>query len=362
MKLISWNCRGFGAALTIKELKVNCNKFKPQMVFLMETKQSKKKFECVRRRRFNFFGSYYVDPRGLSGGLAVWWHEDLKVEILFSSKNFIHTVTIEGQIQNACLVTFVYGPPNVSDRDVFWKKLHELAPSMDMVWLCVGDFIEILYQSEKWGGNFRNPRSFSLFQDWTAECDMVDLDFKGQKFTWSNGQLGGGLIKERLDRAMANISFRLEFIRALVFHVETIESNHCLLVVGFNFVDRRMPWKFRFESMWVEHDEYHSVVRDGWSLVDELEVYDKIHEVEARLNSCRALLSQWSKNAFPNNKKEIERLMGELSLIKNGDMTIDKANEVGRLKGEVEKLWELEEKYWGQGIRWSELGIMMVFG
>lgn len=55
---------------------------------------------------------------------------------------------------------------------------------------------------------------------------MVDLEFKGQVFTWSNGHSDSSLIKERLDRAMGNINFILEFPRALVFHVDFIESDH----------------------------------------------------------------------------------------------------------------------------------------
>lgn len=88
---------------------------------------------------------------GLSGGLTVWWHEELKVEVLFSSKNFNHTVVCGEQFENVCLITFVYGPPCASEMDGFWKKLHELAPAQDK-WLCVGDFNNILYQSEKWEG------------------------------------------------------------------------------------------------------------------------------------------------------------------------------------------------------------------
>lgn len=143
---------------------------------------------------------------------------------------------------------------------------------------------------------------------------------------------------------MANISFRLEFVRALVLQIDIIESDHCLLMVDFNFVDRRSPRFFIFESMWVEHEEYHSVVRDGWSLEGGVGACDKVHEVDTRLNNCRIFLSQWSKEAFSNNKKEIDRLMRELSVINEGGMTTEKALEVDKLKVEVERFWELEEK------------------
>lgn len=34
--------------------------------------------------------------------------------------------------------------------------------------------------------------------------DLIDMQFKGQKFTWSNNWQNGGLIKIRLDRGVVN--------------------------------------------------------------------------------------------------------------------------------------------------------------
>lgn len=119
MSILSCNYRGLGVASTVKELKVNCIKYKPQLVFLMETKHCKKKLDVVRRRKFKFDGSVYVDPIGLSRGLAVWWDVSVRVEILFQSKNIIHMAVSEGQFGDVCLISCVYGPPRASQRDVF---------------------------------------------------------------------------------------------------------------------------------------------------------------------------------------------------------------------------------------------------
>lgn len=268
MRLISWNCRGFGAALTIKELKDNCFKYKPQMVFLMETKQLQRRLEGLRRKTFKFDDSCYVDPVGLSGGLALWWSNDLNVQILYKSKNIIHAAIDGVCLSQSCLISFVYGPPCGSQKEAFWRKLSDLSPRFGGSWLCVGDYNDILYHSEKWEGNVRTANSFSLFRDWVDDYSMVDLEFKGQFFTWSNGHSDTSLIKERLDLAMGNVEFRLAFPRALIFHVESIESYHCIIMVDFNFLDLRTPKLFRFESIWVEHVDYATVVRDGWLLAN----------------------------------------------------------------------------------------------
>lgn len=129
-------------------------------------------------------------------------------------------------------------------------------------------------------------------------------------------------------------------------------------MVDLNFCDKVTPRQFKFESMGVEHPDYHTVVRDGWCLEDVEEYSDKILECSDRPNNCRSVLWEWSKEAFPNNKKKIDSLMKEISVLNEGSMSQEKAADVDRIKREIEKFWELEEKYWGQRSRsqWLKYG------
>ncbi|KAL8506330.1 hypothetical protein ACS0TY_017266 [Phlomoides rotata] len=60
--------------------------------------------------------------------------------------------------------------------------------SWSLPWLCVGDFNEILDDSEKLGGSLRNDNRMRDFPYSLETCGLVDLGFVGQKFTWSNKQ------------------------------------------------------------------------------------------------------------------------------------------------------------------------------
>ena len=66
--------------------------------------------------------------------------------------------------------------------------------------LLMGDFNEILYNSEKEGGRPRTQRQLEAFHDVLAECELNDMRFTGDMYTWQRGQ-----IRERLDRAVANV-------------------------------------------------------------------------------------------------------------------------------------------------------------
>ena len=112
----------------------------------------------------NFEEAWYVHPEGKSGGLTLWWHEDVFVDVLSSSKNIIHTKVSS---LTHCLpeyISFVYGPPVEADRTQVWTQLRHIASTMSGTWMCVGDFNELLSQNDKWGGNPHVLRRIINFQ------------------------------------------------------------------------------------------------------------------------------------------------------------------------------------------------------
>lgn len=80
-----------------------------------------------------------------------------------------------------------------------------------MPWVCIGDFNEILYPWEKWGGRGRSNQQMKDFHQALDDCKLYDLGYRGPKFTWSNCQNGDDLIKERLDYGTANLELRVLF-------------------------------------------------------------------------------------------------------------------------------------------------------
>ncbi|KAK4276306.1 hypothetical protein QN277_019270 [Acacia crassicarpa] len=117
MNLFTWNCQGLGVALTVRNLREECSRKKPYLVFLMETKQ---KASVVRkvRRRCGFSKDWIVNPVGQSGGLALWWSDVLTVNILFLSANIIHANLVSETISTPTYITFMYGPTDEEENVV----------------------------------------------------------------------------------------------------------------------------------------------------------------------------------------------------------------------------------------------------
>ncbi|KAL8468719.1 hypothetical protein ACS0TY_031787 [Phlomoides rotata] len=149
--------------------------------------------------------------------------------------------------------------------------MRHIKPKPDAPWMCIGDFNEILWSMEKSGGNMRNLQQMESFQETINELELQDLNFKGYKFTWSNGRVGPQNIQVRLDRALANPLWRLMFPTHTVYHRTRIKSDHSPIVLECNKASNKNRGKkkrvrlFQFEKMWMESERCKEVVEYGWN-------------------------------------------------------------------------------------------------
>ncbi|KAL9667861.1 hypothetical protein QQ045_002230 [Rhodiola kirilowii] len=106
----------------------------------------------------------------------------------------------------------------------------------NLQWVILGDFNEILCANETQGGRQRNNWQMDNFRRVLNDCNLSDLGFSGDPFTFSNHREGGAECRARLDRVLADDEWRKKFPRAAVTHVHLHASDHQLIVLE---TDRR---------------------------------------------------------------------------------------------------------------------------
>ncbi|XVE60909.1 hypothetical protein DITRI_Ditri05aG0164500 [Diplodiscus trichospermus] len=87
-KDVTWNYQGLGFTLTVQTLKGLRKSEDPDMVFLMETKNKEKRVQGIREK-MGFKEGVVVDSEGKSKGLALWWKDKVRVEVIEKDKNLI---------------------------------------------------------------------------------------------------------------------------------------------------------------------------------------------------------------------------------------------------------------------------------
>jgi hypothetical protein len=71
-------------------------------------------------------GCIAADSRGKRGGLALFWDENVQVNLLTIGNHYIDVSIGEEPNATPWRVTFVYGEPRVEDRHCIWEIMQRL--------------------------------------------------------------------------------------------------------------------------------------------------------------------------------------------------------------------------------------------
>ncbi|KAK9018505.1 hypothetical protein V6N11_001478 [Hibiscus sabdariffa] len=236
MALVAWNVQGLGNKNIVRALRSLNLKYQPAIIFLSETKQKKRYLERVRRK-MKMSNSFYVEPEGIAGGLALWWSDDIHITILHSSKNII-------------------------DTEISMKARRRA--DRDSKWCVIGDLNIVANQEEKLGGALIDQNSTKWYLDFLDNTNLLEIPMKGVSFTWSNKRSEEDVILEKLDRALATVEWSTFFDRAIVLVEVAIASDHCPLVLCTDGLNRRGKREFKFESKWLSKEDCDNIVKEGW--------------------------------------------------------------------------------------------------
>lgn len=139
------------------------------------------------------------------------------------------------------------------------------------------------------------------------DCHMTDLGFSGPKFTWSKKRDIGDLIQCRLDRCWVNSGWKYFYLEANVTHLARVNSYHCPLLLNLNPLLGSTSYRpFRFQTIWLSHNEFPIVVRNAWA--------SKEGNLAGAISNFTTKAQRWNKEVFGNvfiRKKQImARLLG----------------------------------------------------
>ena len=350
MNCISLNCRGCGNAATIRELDVLVKTHIPKLVFLCETRQKKDRVAKLRRR-LGLSGFAGCDSEGMSGGLALFWHDSLQVEVKEITPRFIDVHVRMSTSAPLWRATFIYGEPRTDLRHRMWSTMCDLKAASDLPWFAVGDFNEALWQHEHMSACRRPENQMVAFRDTLLVCELKDLGFQGIPFTYDNGRRGNANVKVRLDRALADDRWRDIFTDASVVHLVTPCSDHCPILVK---LDREAATGSvckcrRYEIMWEREHALPEVISNAWQ---DCGPKSDLGEVNAALKKVMDVLQTWGGRKFGNVTRELARLRKKLENLRRDNAP---ACDIREAMDAMNELLYREEMLWLQRSRISWL-------
>ncbi|KAL4278142.1 hypothetical protein GQ457_03G020710 [Hibiscus cannabinus] len=291
------------------QLQEVCRKYNPCLVALLEPRISGNRANGIIRS-MGFRNSFRVEAHGFSGGIWVLWRDSIEVEILSVSNQFIH-----GRFRQ--------------EGEDCWA------------WILGGDFNSILRLGERHGGSVRGVGFSRAFNDFVFENGMLDVEFRGDEFTWRRGNL-----RKRLDRCLVNEEWNRMFPLSCVYHLDRVGSDHCPILLKTQVHSLgNSDWPFRFLSVWQDHPQFSDFLSSNWVDGD---------DVTSNIQRFQESVKDWNVNVFGHIGLRKKRILAQLRGI---DKALrrhfsDRLVELDKqLREELNEVVRQEEALWSQKSR-----------
>lgn len=144
----------------------------PSVLCVLETQVRKTRVEGLKST-LGFDNSFAVSSLGRSGGIGLFWNNEIKVEILSYSQYHIDAIATES-CGDQWRLTTVYEEAQTSKRCKTWDMLKFIKSSSALPWVCVGDFNEVLHRSEHVGVQERSYAQIAGFREMVDVCGLYD--------------------------------------------------------------------------------------------------------------------------------------------------------------------------------------------
>lgn len=119
-------------------------------------------------------------------------------------------------------------------------------------------------------------------------------------------------MKERLDRVLCSMDWRIMFPGAEVFALPAVGSDHSPLILETSAHSKRHKKPFHYEAYWNDDAECREVISTAWNSIS--------HQHPAFLSNLKTVttaLSKWSHEKFSNGHARVIALQHQLQDLMN---------------------------------------------
>ncbi|KAH7845104.1 hypothetical protein Vadar_021447 [Vaccinium darrowii] len=330
---------GVGNPLTVRNLKELVKFHSPDCIFLMESKNHSSKINAIRKE-LGYSEMVTVEPIGIGGGLSLLWKHDIDVEILEKQHSFLEATVKDGRGFHSWRVFFLHAPAGgYVERKAFWQVLRDKVSRVRQNCMLLGDFNAITSNDEKYGGSNKEEWELRDFRAFISESQLIDMGYVGYPFTWNNKRQGRNNIRERLDRALINSSWRLKYPTGVLHHLRPMGSDHCPILVDSDGGISKPRQRFVFDRRWSKDENCQEIITKAWNLNVE---GSKWFKVQAKIMCCRLELLKWRTRSGSNSGRRMQQLQEELDRL--GKMDFFDAEKYATCEEQLKQAYKDDER------------------
>lgn len=269
-------------------------------------------------RRLGFYGSVTLPAIGKAGGFCLFWKFGVNVRVLNYSGSIIEVLVGGEQGKSNWVLFYTYGPPYAKLKPSFWNGIADRVLMCGKPWLILGDLNVVMNQHEKYGGKAFSQGDAKNFLNFLGQSDGVDLGCSGGHYTWQNKRDTSTLVKERLDKAVCDSQWCIEYPRSGLLNLPIIGSDHAPILLDTFLECEKLSFPFRFLTAWCRDDSCEEVIQNAWNC--------KIggshsFRLMVKTNNTKKALRTWNKEVFGRCDVKLKNLKNRLSWLQNHSLS-----------------------------------------
>ena len=351
MKILCWNIQGGKKPQAITELLYLKNKYKPHIIFVIETLTNNANSLRILKA-LKFPCKLIIDPINHMGGMWVCWNtNNIEVQSHFVHQRLASLEVLYKPTHKMYSIMGTYCPAQSNEKDIFWTFLTSYVMSLQFPWLLLGDFNEMLSPQDKMRGSPLKSTQLTRLPSLFSTTNAMDIPCLQKAFSW-RGSYNNNLIFERLDRAICHHAFYTDFNNSTISYGPFTVSDHAPIIFSSDSATNGRPPPFRFQNFRVLDNQSHSIVKRNWNISI---TGSRFYRIQQKLYRIKTDLKLWAKTRYRHTTNKLlmnEQKLNDLQtkLWRQPFNTI-LINHINRLILQREKLLLFNQKVWGKEAR-----------
>lgn len=178
----------------------------------------------------------------------------MQIAIIDHDYNYINVNVQINNSNNSWLLTCFYGSSYTHLKLASWDIIRNMANVVDKPWIVIGDCNVVLHEKEKKGNFTFKQNEADTFNDLIQTAGLMDLGFIGYTFIWNNRRQDANFIEQRLDRALANDRWNIQFPNSTLRHPGPLTSDHLPISLSTHNTWNDGATPFKYFGEWMKHE------------------------------------------------------------------------------------------------------------
>lgn len=161
-KIIAWNCRDVGSKVALQHLLISLRTHVPNILILCETQVPSTTIQRILNK--SHLDKFIVsEALGFIGGIWMLWNNSTMELELVAMDNQVVAVEVKQPGVPPWMMSAIYASTQRFLRELLWDYMIQMAKFMNIPWLVLGDFNQIMDPTEKKEGDRCHSPALCIF-------------------------------------------------------------------------------------------------------------------------------------------------------------------------------------------------------